>query len=197
MDKGARVTIVRGRQGVGVSGEIFWKGPNKYGEGDRFGIRGDDGETYWISEEDVEPAAGPPPELEPGRAYEKGDRVAFSQGGRDGTGTVFWVGQSRHGPGQRLGVRDDAPEGEDDAVWIDARLVRPLEEGEVVPSAPAAPAAPAPAADPAPDEDWAAPAGPDDLPEPPPDDGYLDQWAGSVPDEDEAEGIPPDWQPGD
>lgn len=124
MDKGARVTITDGRQGKGVSGVIFWKGPNKWGEGERLGVRGDDGETYWVADADVEPATGaPPPVQDAGPTFAKGDRVRFKQGGREGTGSVFWTGESRQGPGQRLGIRDDDGE---DPVWIDARLAEAL-----------------------------------------------------------------------
>ena len=52
-NKGARVKIIRGRSGVGVSGEIFWKGDSRYSDGERLGIRGDDGETYWIDDGDA------------------------------------------------------------------------------------------------------------------------------------------------
>ncbi len=125
--KGERIKIVRGRSGVGVHGEIFWKGASKFGDGERFGMRGDDGETYWVDESEVEASDETAPE--PEETYEKGDRVSFRSRGREGTGTVFWVGPSRRGPGQRLGVRDDAPEGEEDAVWLDDREVTLLERG--------------------------------------------------------------------
>lgn len=173
MDKGARVRITGGRNGVGVAGEIFWKGPNKWGKGDRFGIRGDDGETYWVSESDVEASEGPAPEPEPGPTFSKGDRVAFRAGGREGTGSVFWIGENKRGPGQRLGIRDDAPEGEDDAVWIDARFARPL-EGES-----SAPGSPASWDDPAADEEI-PPAAAYDMP--PVSDGPVrdDSWVDSM-----------------
>jgi len=129
--KGARVRIVKGQKGHGVAGAVFWKGPNKWGEGERLGVRGDDGETYWVADSDVEPTTDAAPPLEAGPTFEKGARVGFKVNGREGTGTVFWTGQSRQGPGQRLGVRDDAPEGEDDAVWLDSRQAHAL-EAEVV-----------------------------------------------------------------
>ena len=75
MDKGTRVRIKSGRNGKGETGEIFWKGPNKWGEGERFGIRGDNGETYWVAEKDVEPHSGSAPEPEAGPSFAKGDRV--------------------------------------------------------------------------------------------------------------------------
>ncbi|MCO4747611.1 MAG: hypothetical protein KC912_22640 [Proteobacteria bacterium] len=127
MEKGQRVNILKGRNGKGESGTIFWKGPNKWGEGERLGVRSDGGETFWVSDQDVEVASGSAPPQEAGPTFSKGDRVSFKDRGREGTGMVFWIGQSRHGPGQRLGVRDDAPEGSDDAVWIEATQARALE----------------------------------------------------------------------
>ncbi len=200
MEKGARVTITGGRQGVGQSGTVFWKGPNNWGEGERLGVKGDDGETYWLSDDSVEAATGPAPVLEAGPTFAKGDRVAFKQGANEGTGVVFWIGESRQGPGQRLGVRDDAPEGDDDAVWIDSRFARPY-NGEASstptaggPSAP--PAGDAPPEPPPADDAWQAPTGADDLPEGPPlDEGAIASWA---PDDDEVGAvIPEDWAPGE
>ena len=54
IDKGTRVTIIGGRRGKGQSGSVFWTGKNKWGDGDRLGVRGDDGETYWVSDVDAE-----------------------------------------------------------------------------------------------------------------------------------------------
>ncbi|TNE87123.1 MAG: hypothetical protein EP330_19325 [Deltaproteobacteria bacterium] len=185
MDKGTRVRIIGGRNGKGKTGEIFWKGPNKWGEGERFGVRGDDGQTYWVAEKDCEKASGPAPEPEAGDTFEKGDRVRFQWRGREGTGTVFWIGESRNGPGQRLGVRDDAPEGEEDAVWLDARFCKALGEEEDG-------HAPAPR-----QERQAASDYDDEIPAaqsyempplddgPPLDDAYVDSWASAVDDEDE------------
>jgi hypothetical protein len=124
--KGSRVEIVSGENGVGVCGEIFWMGESRYGEGQRFGMRGDDGETYWVDEAEVELTSKAPPAADSGPTFNKGDRVSFRNNGQQGTGTVFWIGQSRTGPGQRLGIRDDDGEG-NDAVWIDARFARPLD----------------------------------------------------------------------
>ena len=131
MDKGTRVTIVDGHQGKGQSGSVFWTGKNKWGDGERLGVRGDDGETYWVSDADVETTTGEAPEQPAGDTFEKGDRVSFTQRGQAGTGTVFWIGQSKNGPGQRLGVRDDNGE---EAVWIDARIAKAL-EGDAPPPA--------------------------------------------------------------
>ena len=43
--KGDRVKVTSGRS-EGVTGTVFWMGQNKYGPGDRFGVRGDDGQTH-------------------------------------------------------------------------------------------------------------------------------------------------------
>jgi hypothetical protein len=128
MEKGARVRIVRGK-GKDVAGTIFWKGPNKWGSGDRFGVQGDDGETYWVASDNVEADdnAAPVPE-EPN--LEKGMRVRWKRGQDTGTGAVFWLGPSKTGSGTRVGVRDDETE---DAVWLAGHLVTVLEEGEAPP----------------------------------------------------------------
>ncbi|MCA9570148.1 MAG: hypothetical protein KC656_20020 [Myxococcales bacterium] len=125
MEKGDRVQITGGRQGRGKSGSIFWKGPNKFGPGDRFGVKGDDGATYWVLEADVRPASGDAPEAPPERTFEKGARVQLQHEGQQVTGHVFWTGQSKVG-GQRLGVRTEPDEA---TVWIDARYVEPAEGG--------------------------------------------------------------------
>ena len=186
--KGDRVKILEG-DGEGQLGEVFWIGSNKWGPGSRLGVRGDDGETYWVSEDSTEltETVAPPPE--PGATYQKGDRVAFTQRGQQGEGTVFWTGQSRGG-GQRLGIRlDDA----EDAVWLDARFARPVEVRAV--SARAEPR-PSPVEPARADEDgyveFTPPLGPDDLPPMAPiDDDYADQMASSM---DEApEEAPHDW----
>jgi hypothetical protein len=117
VDKGSRVRIISGPN-TGVTGTIFWSGKDKYKGGKRFGVRGDDGETHWVGEQLVESTDAPEPAVE-GPHFEKGDRVEFKLQGQTGTGTVFWIGDSRQG-GQRLGVRNDADP--DNAVWIDARF---------------------------------------------------------------------------
>ena len=53
IDKGTRVTIIGGRRGKGQSGSVFWTGKNKWGDGDRLGVSGDDGETYWVNDVDA------------------------------------------------------------------------------------------------------------------------------------------------
>jgi hypothetical protein len=193
VDKGQRVKIVGGRQGLDQSGTIFWKGANKWGKGERLGVRGDDGETYWVSDEDCEAATGSAPIQEAGDTFAKGDRVLFKNNGQDGRGTVFWIGQSRNGPGQRLGVNDDAGE---DAVWLDANRCKALSEDDDQGPPPQQRQDPAPAGRPS--DGWAEDdqqpdaftpsVGMDDIPAPPPmDDDQLDQWAGS--DDDE---VPPE-----
>jgi len=183
VNKGDRVKILAG-QGEGQCGEVFWKGPNKWGSGERLGIRGDDGGTYWANDGDVEPSRVAAPAPDPGPRFEKGDRVSFKQRGQPGQGTVFWIGQSRSGAGQRLGVR---PDDDDEAVWLDARFAQPLQE----------PIAPEPAAAPMDepsDYDESPPSlDVDDGPPPPPmDDDYIDQLA-SVEDEADDYDIPPEW----
>lgn len=134
MDKGTRVEITGGRQGVGQTGTIFWKGPNKFGPGERFGVRGDDGSTYWVLEDDVsESSAAAPVVPESSETYEKGDRVELKQRGQTLTGTVFWTGQSKTGTGQRLGVKTD---GEEETVWIDAGFVSRSDSTAPAPSSP-------------------------------------------------------------
>lgn len=124
MDKGTRIQIVKGKH-KGVNGTVFWEGPNKWGEGTRLGVEGDDGQTYWVASSNVEPLtkaqdAGPPPPPE----LSKGDRVAWKNRGDAGTGTIFWVGQTKSGR-PRVGINDDEAE---DAVWVDARAVTKLED---------------------------------------------------------------------
>ncbi len=180
--KGDRVKILEGN-GSGRLGEVFWTGPNKWGPGSRLGVRGDDGEAYWVNEADTEPSTAEAPAPEPGETFDKGDRVAFTQRGQLGEGTVFWTGRSRGG-GQRLGVRPDDSE---DAVWVDARFARRVEPQ----------ASPAPLTSPADDErdsiEYAPPLGPDDLPPMAPlDDDAIDRMASEI-DEAEDEGAPGDW----
>lgn len=116
--KGDRVGIVGGRQGKGMRGEVFWIGESRYGKGARYGIRGDDGETYWIDEQQVGAETDvPAPELpEPGEPLAKGTRVQITRGEAAGTlGEIFWVGESKYGRGPRYGIRDDGGE----THWID------------------------------------------------------------------------------
>jgi hypothetical protein len=122
MDKGTRVEIVRGRAGKGVVGTVFWVGEDRFNEGSsRLGVRGDDGETYWVSGDNVEPTDAEPPDDE-GPELEKGDRVSWRRGEDEGEGEVFWLGPSKHGGGVRVGVRDEAGE----TWWFDARQLTPV-----------------------------------------------------------------------
>jgi hypothetical protein len=121
MDKGTRVKIVKGRKAIGMTGTVFWIGDNKWGEGKRAGIEGDDGETYWISLENLEETNDSPPEIE---APEKGTRVIFtSEEGEEIEGEVFWSGESKSGRTVRLGVKD----AEGETHWMDARKARPAD----------------------------------------------------------------------
>jgi len=183
MKKGDRVSITGGKKGVGVSGEIFWIGKDKFGGGERYGVRGDDGDTYWVSSKQVEAADGPAPAVEAGPTFAKGDRVSFRFKGQEGSGSVFWLGENRYGPGQRLGVRPDDSE---EAVWLDSRFAEKI-EGE----APAPSSSPAPAGDDTPWEDtsseeadyFGGAAGPVDD-GPPLDDAYLSSMEGALPEQD-------------
>ncbi len=134
MTKGDRVKIARGK-GTGVAGTIFWVGENRYGPGQRFGIKGDDGETYWSAEDQLEAADVPPPPEPEGPVPNKGDRVEWTQGGASGFGRVFWVGQSRSGPGMRFGVEDDDGE----TRWLDQRFVKVTDAAGAPPPARRAP----------------------------------------------------------
>ncbi len=51
-DKGDRVKIIAG-ESEGHAGEVFWTGDSRFGPGMRFGVRGDDGETYWADQGEV------------------------------------------------------------------------------------------------------------------------------------------------
>lgn len=126
MKKGSRVRFKSGPK-AGVSGSIFWTGKDKYKGGQRFGIRGDDGETHWASDSEVEPSDAPEPEVDEGEKFEKGDRVRYRDRSNTSTGSVFWVGDSRQG-GQRLGIRDDHDP--DNAVWLDAHSAERLDEAD-------------------------------------------------------------------
>lgn len=198
MDKGTRVKIIRGN-GKDQVGTVFWTGKDKYNGGLRLGVRGDDGETYWVSETDCETSDA---EVPVGETFDKGDRVRFRNRGTEGYGTVFWIGQSRNGPGQRLGIRDDAdPE---EAVWLDARFAELLAEGE----GPPPPDPPARgrgrggsggggrggrsySSDDEMPADYAAPVSSSEMPAPPPmDDSWIDQMAGQA-DEYGDDDIPP------
>jgi len=170
--KGDRAAIVSGRKNpIGMRGQVFWTGENKYGEGMRYGLRGDDGVTYWCNEGDLGPEEGapPPPEIPqgPSETLEKGSRVSIVKGPSAGTeGEVFWVGESRFGNHMRYGIKDE----EGETHWADAPLIELLS----APSASSAGSTPSGDGPPMPDDDVAgttgAPAMPDDVPLPEPDD---------------------------
>lgn len=125
MDKGTRVEIVRGPTGKDVVGTVFWIGDDRYNEGTkRLGIQGDDGETYWVSSDNVETSDKSVP-APTGPQLQRGDRVSWKQGEEDGEGEVFWTGENKHGPGQRLGVKCDDGE----TRWFDSRAVSLLSSG--------------------------------------------------------------------
>lgn len=123
LGKGSRVRIKAGPQS-GVTGSIFWTGKDRRGDGMRFGVRGDDGGTHWVSDRDCEASREPAPKFD-GPKFKKGDRVKFKERGEEGLGAVFWTGDSREG-GQRLGVRPDNDP--DNAVWIDSRFCEKTDE---------------------------------------------------------------------
>lgn len=128
--KGDRAAVVSGARDVGVRGQVFWVGENKFGPGLRYGLRGDDGETYWVDEANIGPeeTAPPAPEQPAGSqspVLSKGTRVEIV-GGRQGKGEVgeiFWAGDSKFGPGMRYGIRVG-----EQTYWVDGRHVKALEE---------------------------------------------------------------------
>ncbi|MEZ4238165.1 MAG: hypothetical protein R3F59_18860 [Myxococcota bacterium] len=128
MEKGVRVEIVRSKKGQGVFGTVFWTGEDRFNEGEmRLGVRGDDGETYWVSESQVEKTdAAPPSHEEP--ELSKGDVVSWTRGEEELQGEVFWLGPSKHGGGTRVGVRD----GSGETHWIDAHHLTLLSQGGAV-----------------------------------------------------------------
>lgn len=165
LEKGARVAIVGGRKGNGVRGEIFWIGENKYGPGMRYGVKGDDAETYWVDQDHIGPEdAVPETKVEAKPALDKGQWVEVTKGRDAGQkGEIFWVGDSRFGAGKRYGLKN----ADDETIWADGQQVEPIETPpDAQPSAEAPRGAPrasdAPPADDAPF--------PDDAPLPEPDD---------------------------
>ena len=181
--KGARVKVIGGRKSMGVTGTIFWIGDNKYGEGQRFGIRGDDGETHWVPEEHCE---GTSETMEVPEAPElsKGDEVTWMDGEMLLSGHVFWLGPNKYGSGTRAGVKD--PQGE--THWFDTRRLQRA-EGASSQVAPAPASAPPDAGGSRFDQPAAfgAPAWDDGPP-------MDDAWAESVgvPEGSEAEGVSDD-----
>ncbi len=132
MEKGARVRIVGGYEGVGEVGDIFWWGESKFGEGMRAGVTAEDGTKYWVDEENLAwPDADIDPEVleEAKKAAEfgKGDRVRIKNGKDAGVeGTIFWWGESKWGDGMRAGIETDDGE----TVWSDAADLEAVEGPE-------------------------------------------------------------------
>ena len=113
------MTVARGKKSVGVTGTIFWIGDNKWGEGKRTGIEGDDGQTYWIALEHLDASATLAPQVEPPA---RGTRVRFELSDVTVEGEIFWVGPSKSGNGWRVGIKDAS----DEPHWLDARAVTPV-----------------------------------------------------------------------
>lgn len=137
-EKGDRAAIVAGKKNpIGVRGQVFWIGENKYGDGMRYGLRGDDGETYWCDASHLGPEADapPPPATDAAKpAFAKGARLSITKGPGAGVeGEVFWVGESRFGPGMRYGIKDDAGE----THWADSHQVELLAAPTAKPAGPA------------------------------------------------------------
>ena len=104
---------------IGMTGLIFWIGDNKYGEGKRIGLQGDDGETYWIPMDDVQPSAEVQQTESSGPEPTKGANVKWGREGGEKFGTVFWLGPAKNGTGNRIGVNDQGGE----THWLSARQV--------------------------------------------------------------------------
>ena len=107
-----------------MTGTVFWTGPDQYSDGLRIGVRGDDGQTHWLNAEHVE-ALEPGDDPGPAEAetFDKGDQVSVEVEGEPVEGEVFWVGENKYGPGQRLGVRDRDGE----THWVDAARATRIE----------------------------------------------------------------------
>ncbi len=122
IDKGSRVRILKGK-GKEQEGTVFWTGANNYGPGIRLGVRNDEGDTFWVNEDQVEVIEGEVADVSPakpdGAALEKGGRVRWSQDG-GGTGVVFWVGESKGGS-LRVGIKTDE---DGETVWMFADRVK-------------------------------------------------------------------------
>ncbi|MGF1467113.1 MAG: hypothetical protein ACFCGT_13380 [Sandaracinaceae bacterium] len=126
-----------------------------------------------------EAVVGPPPAVEPpaaGPELAKGARVRLNGGPDAGAeGEVFWVGESRFGPGLRYGVRDG-----EETYWVDDIHVEALDEAPAAPPGDPGPGDDPPEAlaetafdEPPPGYGGDAPAEPPPFDEPPPDDEDL------------------------
>lgn len=110
INKGARV-FARRLGKADVRGKITWVGPNRYGEGYRYGVRADDGTTHWVDEKDITPEVDPSAEDKGG--IKKGSQVVVTGGPHSGVrGEVFIAS-----PGGRFGVRDD----DEETYWVDEK----------------------------------------------------------------------------
>ena len=121
-DKGDRVKIVSGLEGVGVVGEIFWWGESKFGEGMRAGVSGPGDTSYWVDEEHL---GWPDEEIDDevieaakvASQFKRGDHVRVVSGKDAGAeGTIFWWGESKFGDGMRAGIEVSGG----DKVWAAA-----------------------------------------------------------------------------
>ena len=189
-----------------MTGTVFWKGQNKTGPATATGSA-----AMMDSSGSTAAASRPPrPTSATGHTFDKGDRVPFVPGG-EGTGTVFWVGQSRARPGAAWRPRRPPRRG-GRLDLIDGLAARPLDPGEdparrsPLPRGRSNPYQGATAgaraaasgggwsggegADEMP-SDYAAPMGMDEMPSAPPmDDASLDQLGEWVPEDQEP---PADW----
>jgi len=108
LEKGTRV-FARQLGKADIRGSITWAGPNRYGNGYRYGIRADDGSTHWVDEDGVTPEAAPAP----AGGIQKGSRVTVTGGPHAGVeGDVYIVGDR-----DRFGVRDD----DEETYWVDKK----------------------------------------------------------------------------
>lgn len=130
-DKGDRVKIVSGLEGVGVVGEIFWWNKSKFGEGMRAGISGPGDTTYWVDEEHL---GWPDEEIDDevieaakvAAQFKRGDNVRVVSGKDAGAeGTIFWWGESKFGDGMRAGIEVSGG----DKVWAAANELEHADGG--------------------------------------------------------------------
>jgi hypothetical protein len=135
VDKGTRVKVFKGRNAVGTTGVIFWIGENKYGDGKRIGLEGDDGQTYWLPMENVQETSEVAEAENTGPEPKKGSKVRWGSGETEGFGTVFWLGAAKNGRGSRVGVNDAHGE----THWLSAKQVTVIDD---LPDTPAASSAP-------------------------------------------------------
>jgi hypothetical protein len=138
VDKGTRVKVYKGRNAVGTTGVIFWIGDNKFGDGKRIGLEGDDGQTYWLPMENVQETSEASTVEDSGPEPVKGSKVRWGSGETEGFGTVFWFGAAKNGRGNRVGVNDAHGE----THWFSAKQVTVIDDLPDAPVAPSITAAP-------------------------------------------------------